>query len=136
MTTDPNMNRHIKVVGILYIAVGALGLIAALIVFAIFGTAGGIVIAQGERGAAAMIGIVATVICGLVALLSLPSIIGGWGLLAGKHWARVLVIVLAVLHLFHFPFGTALGIYSLWVLLVRADNTGTVGTAPRVPGQS
>jgi hypothetical protein len=34
-----------------------------------------------------------------------------------KPWARVLGLVLAVINLFNIPFGTALGIYALWVLL-------------------
>jgi hypothetical protein len=34
-----------------------------------------------------------------------------------RPWARSLAIVLAVIALLHPPFGTALGIYTLWVLL-------------------
>jgi hypothetical protein len=41
----------------------------------------------------------------------------GWGLLQRRPWARTLAIVLGVLALFHPPFATALGIYTLWVLL-------------------
>ena len=41
----------------------------------------------------------------------------GWGLLRREPWARMLTIVLSFLALFNIPFGTALGIYSLWVLL-------------------
>jgi len=48
-----------------------------------------------------------------------PSIIAGVGLLHFKPWARVLAIILSVIHLFSVPFGTALGIYGLWVLLQR-----------------
>jgi hypothetical protein len=43
-------------------------------------------------------------------------LIGGYGLLKYWNWARILVIVIAILNLFNFPFGTALGVYSLWVL--------------------
>jgi len=113
----PNMNIHVKVVAVLHILCGVLGLIAAVVIFAVSGVAGGIVISQGERGAATVIGIVALVIGGFLAVLALPGIIGGWGLLAQKQWARVLVIVLGILHLANFPFGTLLGIYTLWVLL-------------------
>ncbi len=42
----------------------------------------------------------------------------GWGLLNRQPWARVLAIVLGIVSLFfHIPFGTVLGIYTLWVLL-------------------
>jgi hypothetical protein len=39
-----------------------------------------------------------------------------WGLYERQPWARVLGIVVACLALLRFPFGTALGIYTLWVL--------------------
>jgi hypothetical protein len=111
------MNTHIKLVGIFHIVLGAMGLIGALVIFTIFGTASGIVVSQGERGAATLIGVVALFIGGLIALFSVPDIIGGWALLAGKSWARVLMIVLGCFDLLHFPLGTALGVYTLWVLL-------------------
>ena len=41
----------------------------------------------------------------------------GWGLLERESWARLLAIILAIVSLFNVPFGTALGIYTLWVLL-------------------
>ena len=43
--------------------------------------------------------------------------LAGWGLLQREPWARILTIVLSFLALFNLPLGTALGIYSLWVLL-------------------
>jgi hypothetical protein len=57
-----------------------------------------------------------------VALFSLIKAAGGffagWGLLNRQPWARSLAIALAIVSLFfHFPFGTALGVYTLWVLL-------------------
>jgi len=44
-----------------------------------------------------------------------------WSLLQRKPWARVLAIVFGVLALLKFPFGTALGIYTLWVLAPSAS---------------
>jgi hypothetical protein len=44
------------------------------------------------------------------------ALVAGYGLLTRKPWGRVLAIVLGVLALFKFPVGTALGIYTLWVL--------------------
>jgi hypothetical protein len=40
----------------------------------------------------------------------------GVGLLQYKSWGRVLAIIMAILMLFKFPIGTAVGIYALWVL--------------------
>jgi len=49
------------------------------------------------------------------------GVIAGWGLLDRQSWARLLAIVIAFLSLLHFPFGTAIGIYTLWVLLPGAS---------------
>ena len=40
-----------------------------------------------------------------------------WGLSERKTWARPLGLVVGFLALLRFPLGTALGIYTLWVLL-------------------
>src|SRR6202043_1728279 len=41
----------------------------------------------------------------------------GWGLLQREPWARVIALVLGFISLFNIPFGTAVGVYTLWVLL-------------------
>jgi len=43
--------------------------------------------------------------------------LAGWGLMQRETWARVLVLVLAFISLFNIPFGTAIGVYTLCVLL-------------------
>jgi hypothetical protein len=111
------MKTHIQIVAALHIAMGALSLLAAIAVFAFLGMAGGIVVSQGEHEAAGIIGIVAVVLCGFLAVLALPGIIGGWALFAGRSWGRPFVMVLGVIQLINIPFGTALGIYTLWALL-------------------
>ena len=45
------------------------------------------------------------------------GVIAGWGLYERRSWARILAIVLAFISLVHPPFGTAIGAYTLWVLL-------------------
>lgn len=45
------------------------------------------------------------------------GIIAGWGLLERQPWARTLAIVMGCFNLIDMPFGTALGVYTLWVLL-------------------
>ncbi len=41
----------------------------------------------------------------------------GIALLRRERWGRTLALVVAILSLIKFPFGTALGIYTLWVLV-------------------
>jgi hypothetical protein len=45
------------------------------------------------------------------------NVIVGWGLVERQPWARVFCIILGFLALLRFPLGTALGIYTIWVLL-------------------
>jgi hypothetical protein len=51
-----------------------------------------------------------------MAALGLPGLLAGYGLLTRKPWARVLAIVVGILNLVNFPVGTAIGLYTLWVL--------------------
>ena len=111
------MKNHTQIVAALHIAMGVLSLLGAIAVFAVLGLAGGIVVSQGEREAGGIIGVVAVVLGGLLAVLAVPGIIGGWALFAGRSWGRPFVMVLGVIHLINIPFGTALGIYTLWALL-------------------
>ena len=57
----------------------------------------------------------------LIALLisgkGLLGVVASLGLLKRARWARALVLFIAFLSLFELPFGTALAIYTLWVLL-------------------
>ena len=52
-----------------------------------------------------------------LAVGSLIGVVGGVGLMMRRSWARVLVLILGILHLMAFPVGTALGAYTMWVLL-------------------
>ncbi len=47
----------------------------------------------------------------------LAGIAAGIGLLQRQPWARMLAIVVGIVSLINIPIGTAIGIYTLWVLL-------------------
>lgn len=111
------MNTHVKIVGILHIVYGLLLVGLALTIFFGLGIAGTLALTQGEQGAATLLGVLGTGLSGLFGILSLPNIIGGWALLAGKGWGRILVLVLGFIHLIDIPIGTALGFYTIWVLM-------------------
>src|SRR5438105_14455691 len=53
---------------------------------------------------------------GMLIATGVLGLIAGWGLFERRPWARMLSIVLAIFALFDFPLGTAIGIYTLWVL--------------------
>ena len=108
------MEKHITVIGILYIAFSALGILAAIIVFtAVVG--GGLI--SGDSEAMTITAIVGPTIAFFLILVSAPGIIGGIGLLKRRDWARILVLILGFLNLINIPFGTVLGVYTIWALL-------------------
>jgi hypothetical protein len=64
----------------------------------------------------------------------LLSLLTGYALLTRQPWGRVIAIVTAVLALFHPILGTALGIYTLWLLAPAASGyeyAALVASAPR-----
>lgn len=108
------MEGHVKILGAVYIIFHALGLLAALLIFTVLS---GVGILSGDLGSASILVVIGTFVAGLLAVLCLPGIIGGIGLLYRKQWARILIIVVGAVNLLEFPIGTALGIYTFWVLL-------------------
>ena len=108
------MDNHVTVLGILYIAFSALLLLAAIIVFAAV-VGGGYI--SGDSEAMAITAIVGPSVAAFLVLLSAPGFIGGIYLIKRRPWARILVLVLGFLNLIEIPIGTALGIYTIWVLL-------------------
>lgn len=108
------MRSHIQIVAWLHIVYGAFGVLLALMVG---GLIGGIGLFMPDAVSGGIMAAVATFVAGFIALLSVPSLVAGWGLLARKSWARILVIILSVLNLFNVPVGTIVGAYSLWVMM-------------------
>jgi hypothetical protein len=115
------MAEHVKILGMLHVVYGILGVLAGIIVLVIFGGLAGLVSVADRSGdsliAVPILGGIGAFVFLLLLALSLPGIIAGFGLLQLRPWARVLTIVLSALELMSVPLGTVLGIYGLWVLL-------------------
>ncbi len=118
------MDAHVKILAAFHIAFGLIGLTAAFVMLLLFGGAAGVAgLAAADQPeawiAVPILSIIGSVLILIALTLSMPGIIGGWGLIKGKSWARILMIVLSALHLVNIPIGTILGIYGLWVLLSK-----------------
>jgi len=117
------METHVKVLGVLHIVLGALGVLLAVVLLLAFGSAIGIVgtTADGEEAALAipLIGTAGSALVIFILALSIPGIVVGVGLLKFRPWARIVGIVLSALSLINIPIGTVAGIYGLWVLLTK-----------------
>lgn len=109
--------EHVRMLGILWIALSALNVIGGgvLLVVAntIFWRFHGPEMSPGH----AFLHPLLTLIAFFVLAKAVLGLIAGVGLLQRAPWARILALVLAFLSLINPPFGTALGIYTLWVLL-------------------
>jgi hypothetical protein len=125
ISKENEMRNHILALAVLNIVWGSLSALGALIVLLVFG---GIMSVVGlatqhdpESGMIAIpiIGIIGGIIFVVLAISAIPAIVIGFGLLRLASWARVGGIVLSAVHLMSIPFGTALGIYGLWVLMSR-----------------
>jgi len=124
------MKDHVKIIGILWIVFGCFSLIAAAALFMIlFGISFFHPVLE-DPVAPGILRVVAVLVGGFLGLIGVPKIIGGIGLLKGKEWGRIVVLIVSFLSLMNIPFGTALGIYSIVILLNKEavalfEKTGT-----------
>ena len=111
------MRKHVTIIGALYIGMGVLLILAAIIVAVTLLGAGWITLTSGEN-LPFWILLTVTLVTGFFLLLfAVPHIVAGIGLLNLKPWSRYLAMVLAVFGLFNIPVGTAIGVYTLWALV-------------------
>jgi len=113
------MDKHVTFVGALQIGYNAFGILAAMATF-MFIVGGGLIgglISSEEEIIIPITFFVGTAISMWLLVLSVPGIIGGIGVLRRQSWARYMVLVLSILDLFSVPIGTAVGAYSIWVLM-------------------
>ncbi|MFH1311707.1 MAG: hypothetical protein ABIJ00_00630 [Candidatus Eisenbacteria bacterium] len=115
------MDKHITLAAALNLAFGILGVLVAFMLFVFIVGAG---IVSRDPHAIRVTWIVGTAIAFILTLTSVPAIIGGLGLLKRKSWARILLLIVSALQLLDIPLGTALGIYTIWVLI--QDETKTM----------
>lgn len=110
--------EHIRLLGILWLAVSALNAVGGVILYGIANTLF-VRLPQMSNNPAGVAWLhpFLSVIAILILVKAGVGFVTGWGLLQRLPWARMVTIVLAFLALFNIPFGTALGVYSLWVLL-------------------
>ena len=125
----PRVQSHVNILGVLWCVYGAYramtGIFAALVLLGIStpGFYGGL---GSQSGIPFMpyfpwmsgLAVLVVVVTGVSAVLAIAA---GVSLLQRKSWGRVLAIVVAFLSLIKIPFGTALGIYTLWALLPSAS---------------
>jgi len=122
------MEKHINIVAALQIGLSIFNLLVALLIFTILKLVVGFV---DEPNAETILSIIADVLAIVFVVISVPGILAGLGLYRRKEWARILTLILSVIEIFSFPFGTAIGIYSIWAL-IQPETINRFGNNPSV----
>jgi len=110
---------HVRLLALFWLAFSAFNTVGAAVLYILANT---LFAHLGEMGAPETAGTFLRPLLSVVAIFLFAKaaigFIAGWGLLQHERWARVLALVLGFISLFtNIPFGTALGIYTMWVLL-------------------
>jgi hypothetical protein len=125
------VQKHIELLGTLHIVYSVLGALLGVGAFAVLFGVGW---AVNDSTALSILGIIGFLAAAFFLVVAVPGIIAGIGLLRLRPWSRVLAIVMGCLHMLSVPLGTALGVYTLWVLLnddaIRILSSATVTTSP------
>lgn len=111
------LGSHLNLLVVFWYVLGALRAIPTIIFIVIAATAGAVLRNQ-EPPVARIVGpalfIFLAVLFGISSLLALLT---AWGLQSRQPWARTFAIVVAFLNVIDIPFGTAVGVYTLVVLM-------------------
>ena len=112
------MREHIRILGWLHVVLNGMTALGVLLfwlvtsgMIAFLGASSG-----GHSGGFLLAGGFMMVLMGAIFAATLVGIAVGFGLLNRASWARIGSVVIGILHLASFPFGTALGVYTLWVM--------------------
>lgn len=108
------MQKHINIVAALQIGLSIFNLLIAFLIFTVLKLVGGFV---DDANGATILSLIADILAIVFIVISVPGILAGMGLYKRKEWARILTLILSIVEIFSFPFGTAIGIYSIWALI-------------------
>ena len=117
------VQRHVQLLAILWLVYSGLHVIAGLGMLIVANT---VLANQGARGLPGppmpgnfpqFVQPLVSFVGGLVVVKGILGVGAGWGLLQREHWARLIALVVAFVSLIDMPFGTALGIYTIWALM-------------------
>ncbi len=112
---------HVDLVGVLFMVWGGLTILIGASTLALGMAAAALVSAAAEAGrggfAASLTAATFTMFALLAILWGAAHVVVGVLVRRRRHWSRLGAILLGSVDLLLLPYGTALGVYGLWVLL-------------------
>ena len=118
-------DSHVDLVGVLFMVWGGLTILIGASTLALGMAAASLITAAADAGRGQF---AASLTAATFTVFALIAIIWGAGHVAigvlvrrRRHWSRLAALLLASVDLLLLPYGTALGVYALWVLL-REDS--------------
>src|SRR5207253_6719845 len=112
------VQEHVRLLAILWMAYSALNVVGGIILVVISNTLFGRFSQAGPPPeVTSWLRPFLTVIGCLVLAKAAGGLIAGWGLLQREPWGRILRLVVGFISLFNISIGTALGVYTLRLLL-------------------
>lgn len=124
-TSSPQrVQHHLQILGVLWCAYGSVRILTGLLALTAlhtFAATSGRFPGTIPNYVPLLVRNLAPVVASAIAAFGILDLVTGWALLTRQSWARVLAIVIAIRSLIKPPFGTALGIYTLWVLAPRVS---------------
>lgn len=114
-------DSHVDLVGVLFMVWGGLTILIGASTLALGMAAASLITAAADAGRGQF---AASLTAATFTVFALIAIIWGAGHVAigvlvrrRRHWSRLVAILLSAVDLLLLPYGTALGVYALWVLL-------------------
>jgi uncharacterized BrkB/YihY/UPF0761 family membrane protein len=114
------VREHVRLLGILWMAYSSLYVVAGIVLLVVAQTIfNGSFHFNGGPPPEVTVWLRPLINCigWLVLAIAAMGFFTGWGLLQREAWARTVALVVGFVALLRIPLGTALGIYTLWVLL-------------------
>jgi len=122
---NQDMKKHVRIVSIIFIVMGTIYLLVTAFV-GIFG-----LMAAKNQAQTGDVSVLPAVLTGVAFLLPLGligimHILTGRAFRARKRWARIVTWILAIINLGNVPVGTAIGAYTIWVLVKTREEVKNI----------
>lgn len=115
---ESRMRKHVTAVGAIHIGFGSLGIIIALGAYILMSNLLDFIPKEDmPEFVVSFLSYLFKVIPIILGVISLLGLVGGIGILSYKPWARIMVIIVAVIGCLNIPIGTLAGVYSIWTLM-------------------